>query len=489
MNILLIYPLFSDTFWGLKHALKFVRKKTGTPPLGLLTVAAMLPREWDLRLVDLNVSHLSDEDLEWADYGFVSAMVVQRDDAHRVINRCKAAGVPVVAGGPLFSGEHRDFPGVTHFVLNEAEVTLPLFLADLERGEPKLLYSTTCFPDLLNTPVPMWELADMKQYATMNIQFSRGCPFQCEFCNITSMFGRRPRTKSAEQLITELNRLYHLGWRGAVFVVDDNFIGNRKQLKDEVLPALIDWRRDKKGMPFNTEVSINLSDDDQLMGLMVEAGFNTVFVGIETPSEESLQECGKSQNRGRDLIESVKRIQGAGLEVQGGFILGFDSDTTSIFQQQIDFIARSGIVTAMVGLLQAPYGTRLYRRLEREGRLNTEMSGDNADGSTNIIPVMDPAVLKEGHRRVLAHIYSPRVYYDRVITFLREYRAPRVGVPRDRTNLLAFWRSIYRLGILGSERYHYWRLWAWTLFHRPRLFPQAITMAIYGHHFRTVCDP
>lgn len=488
MNVLLIYPVFADTFWGLKHALKFVHKKTGTPPLGLLTVAAMLPVEWDLRLVDLNVTPLSDVDITWADCAFVSAMVIQRDDAHRVINRCKASGLTVVAGGPLFTGEHAAFPGVDHFVLNEAEITLPLFLEDLARGNPQPMYTTSLFPDIRRTPAPRWDLVDMKHYATMNVQYSRGCPFNCEFCSITSMFGRVPRTKTSDQLISELDVLYGLGWRGAVFVVDDNFIGNARELKEDVLPALIRWRRGKKGIPFNTEVSINLSDDALLMKLMVEAGFNTVFVGIETPSEEGLAECSKSQNRGRDLLASVKRLQRAGLEVQGGFILGFDSDTTSIFQQQIDFIARSGIVTAMVGLLQAPYGTRLYRRLEQSGRLNDQMSGDNADGSTNIVPVMDAAVLRNGHRRVLSHIYSPRVYYDRVITFLREYRAPRVGVRRDRTNLMAFWRSIFWLGILGSERYHYWRLWAWTLFHRPRLFPQAITMAIYGHHFRRVCD-
>jgi len=486
MNILLVYPVFADTFWGLKHALKFVHKKTGTPPLGLITVAAMLPSEWNLRLLDLNVTTLSDDDIAWADYAFVSAMVIQRDDAHRVIDRCKASGLTVVAGGPLFSGEYGDFPGVDHFVLNEAEVTLPLFLCDLARGTPRPMYTTTVFPDIRKTPVPRWDLVDMKHYATMNIQYSRGCPFNCEFCSITSMFGRVPRTKTSDQLIAELDVLYGLGWRGSVFVVDDNFIGNARQLKEDVLPALISWRRDKKGIPFNTEVSINLSDDDLLMKLMVEAGFNTVFVGIETPSEDGLAECSKSQNRGRDLLASVKRLQRAGLEVQGGFILGFDTDTPSIFQQQMDFIAHSGVVTAMVGLLQAPYGTRLYRRMEKEGRLNTEMSGDNSDGSTNIVTLMDPDVLHEGYRNVLTHIYSPRVYYDRVISFLRELRPPRVGVRRDRSNLMAFFRSILRLGILGPERYQYWRLWFWTLTHMPRLFPQAISLAIYGHHFRRV---
>lgn len=488
MNILMIYPEFPDTFWSFKHALKFIRKKAGAPPLGLLTVASLLPAGWNKRLVDLNVTRLTDKDLAWADYAFVSAMIVQRDDARRVIARCKAAGVPVVAGGPLFTSEYEQFPEVDHFVLNEAEITLPLFLADLARGQPQRLYTTTEFPDIRQTPVPMWELLDMRHYATMSIQFSRGCPFDCDFCNITALFGRRPRTKTAAQLVAELDKLYQLGWRGAVFVVDDNFIGNKKQLKEEVLPALIEWRKGKVGIPLNTEVSINLADDEELMRLMVEAGFNTVFVGIETPDENSLAECNKFQNRGRDLVESVKRLQRAGLQVQGGFILGFDSDTPSIFDRQIEFIQKSGIVAAMVGLLQAPYGTKLYKRMAQEGRLQTEMSGNNADGSTNIVPKMDWEQLKEGYRRVLHQIYSPKMYYDRVITFLREYQPPRIGVYLDHDYLMAFWRSIYQLGIRGAERMHYWRLWLWTLFNKPRLFPEAITLAIYGYHFRKVCE-
>ncbi len=488
MNILMIYPEFPDTFWSFKHALKFVRKKASSPPLGLLTVAAMLPTDWKIRLRDLNAGRMTNRDLAWADCAFVSAMVVQREGAQKAIQRCKTAGVTVVAGGPLFTGEHQKFPLVDHFVLNEAEITLPQFLADLERGAPKRLYATTGFPDIRQTPAPMWELIKMKHYASMSIQFSRGCPFDCDFCNITALFGRRPRTKTAAQLIDELTRLYDLGWRGAVFVVDDNFIGNKKLLKNEILPALIRWRKGKTGMPFNTEVSINLADDPELTQMMVEAGFTTVFVGIETPDEDSLAECNKFQNKGRDLVASVKRLQRAGLQVQGGFILGFDNDTPSIFQRQIDFIQQSGIVSAMVGLLQAPYGTRLYRRMEKEGRLQEEMSGNNADGSTNIVPKMDLELLKEGYRRVLHQIYSPRMYYDRVITFLNEYKPPQVPFHFDWEQLMALWRSIVQLGIAGQERIYYWRLWLWTLLNKPRLFPQAITLAIYGYHFRKVCE-
>jgi radical SAM superfamily enzyme YgiQ (UPF0313 family) len=377
---------------------------------------------------------------------------------------------------------------VDHFVLNEAELTLPPFLADLANGCAQRIYATTEFPDIHQTPAPLWHLVDLKNYDTISIQFSRGCPYNCDFCNITALLGHRPRLKTAEQIIAELDDLYALGWRKGVFFVDDNFIGNKKQLKSEVLPALIEWRKDKVGMPFNTEASINLADDPELMRLMTQAGFDTVFVGIETPNVDSLIECSKTQNKNRDLVESVKRLQRAGLQVQGGFIVGFDSDTSSIFQQQIDFIQKSGIVTAMVGLLQAPPGTNLFERMKQEGRLVNDMSGDNADGSTNIVPKMGIDTLREGYHDILSHIYSPQFYYERVRTFLREYRPPKVNIHMDIQHILALWRSIYQLGIRGVERMHYWKLFFWTLFRRPRLFPLAITLAIYGFHFRTVAE-
>jgi radical SAM superfamily enzyme YgiQ (UPF0313 family) len=488
MKILMVYPEFPDTFWSFKHALRFIRKKAFAPPLGLLTVAAMLPPAWEVRLVDLNVTRLTQQDLAWADYVFISGMIVQREAAGAVIARCKQVGVKVVAGGPLFTIEYASFPDVDHFVLNEAEITLPQFLADLERGTPKRVYTTAEFPEIRQTPVPLWELADLKQYASISIQFSRGCPFNCGFCNITALLGHRPRTKTAAQVIAELDHIYALGWRGPVFFVDDNFIGNKRQLKSEVLPALIAWRQHNGGLRFSTELSINLADDEELMSMMVAAGFTAVFVGIETPDDDSLAECNKHQNRGRDLVESVRRMQRAGLQVQGGFIVGFDNDTPSIFQRQIEFIQKSGIVSAMVGLLQAFPGTQLYDRLENEGRLLSELSGDNVDGSTNIIPKMNIDVLHSGYENILHQIYSPKLYYERITTFLREYEPPKVHVNLDPQYLLALWRSVYRLGVKGVERAHYWRLWLWTLFHKPRLFPQAIELAIYGYHFRRVCE-
>jgi radical SAM superfamily enzyme YgiQ (UPF0313 family) len=488
VNILLLYPEFPDTFWSFKHALRFIRKKASSPPLGLLTIAAMLPEDWDKRLVDVNVTRLTQQDLAWANYAFISGMIVQKESARLLIADCQEASLPVVAGGPLFTSEYKDFVGVDHFVLNEAELTLPPFLYDLERGCARRVYTSSEHPDIHQTPAPLWGLAELNRYAAMSIQYSRGCPYHCEFCNVTALFGHRPRTKTAGQIITELDGLYNLGWRGPVFFVDDNLIGNKKRLKTELLPALIEWQKHRRHVPFHTEVSINLADDEELMHMLAEAGFNQVFIGIETPDEGSLTECSKRQNTNRDLLEDVRRIQRAGLQVQGGFIVGFDSDTPSIFQRQIDFIQSSGIVTAMVGLLQAPPGTRLYERLKQEGRLLNGLTGDNVDGTTNIVPAMSLETLRDGYKSILQGIYSPEAYYQRVKTFLGEYKSPKIKARLDLQHLLAFPRSVYHLGIRGKERSHYWKLLFWTLFRRPALLPLAVTLAIYGHHFRMVCE-
>jgi radical SAM superfamily enzyme YgiQ (UPF0313 family) len=323
----------------------------------------------------------------------------------------------------------------------------------------------------------------------MCIQFTRGCPFGCDFCNVTALLGHNPRLKTSDQIIAELDYLDRLGWERNIFFVDDNFIGNKKALKVEVLPAIIEWqKKNRRRKSFITEASINLADDRELLKLMVDAGFISVFVGIETPNEMSLQECHKSQNKNRDLIASVKRLQRAGLQVMGGFIVGFDNDSPSIFQRQIEFIQRSGIVTAMVGLLQAPFGTPLYTRLAAEGRLLHEMSGDNTDGSTNIIPRMDAEVLRNGYREIVRKIYSPKLFYERVKIFLENYN-PAVRLQKiDFQEFLALLRSIYYLGIKGVERLYYWKLFFWTLFTCPHKFPMAITFTIYGFHFRTVSD-
>lgn len=490
MKILLVYPEYPDTFWSFSYALRFVSKKAANPPLGLLTVASMLPREWEKKLIDMNVQKLEDNDLLWADYVFLSAMSIQKESVDGVLKRCRAAGVKVIAGGPLFTQDREEFSDVDYLVLNEAEITLPLFLDDLRQGRPDHIYTSDQWADVRTTPVPLWELIQLKHYASMNIQYSRGCPFDCEFCNITSLYGRIPRTKDSDQVIRELEKLYSLGWRGGVFFVDDNFIGNKVKLKSELLPPLIQWM-EKRKYPFSlfTEASINLADDDDLLELMVQAQFDAVFIGIESPNEESLDECTKIPNRNRDLIASIRKIQGFGLEVQAGFIVGFDKDPASIFERMIGFIQESRIATAMVGLLNAPRGTKLYQRLLRENRLMKSVTGDNTDFSMNFIPKMSYEALISGYRKIIETIYSPKYYYARVKQFLRDYKPPQKKVFHARwSHIKAGMKSVFILGILGRERFQYWKLFLWSLFRRPRLFPLAITFSIYGYHFRKVFE-
>ena len=488
MRTLLIYPKFPDTFWSFKYALSFIHKKTAFPPLGLLTVTSLLPDDFQKRLVDTNVRSLTNDDLSWAELVFIGGMAVQRESAKKIITRCKSMGLKIVAGGPLFTAEPEAFEEVDHLVLDEAEVTLPRFIEDLKTGHPKKIYRAGGYCDISRTPIPSYDLIDIKKYASLSIQFSRGCPFNCEFCNVTALFGHRSRIKTPEQIIAELDIIYYAGWRGPIFFVDDNFIGNKNILKSELLPALIEWRKNKKGCAFFTEASINLADDPELLDMIVRAGFDSVFIGIESPDDACLKECQKTQNMNRDLLQSIKIIQKAGLQVMGGFIVGFDSDTPSIFQRQIDFIQKSGIAAAMVGLLQAPPGTRLFDRLKRENRVATEFSGDNVDGTTNIIPQMGYERLLEGYRLIMKQIYSPGNFYKRVKIFLNEVKANNVALTINRQKLLAFVHSCFRLGIWEKERFQYWRLVLWTLIRRPRLLSLAVTLAIYGHHYRKICE-
>lgn len=488
MNVLLVYPEFPATFWSFKHALKFIGKKSSFPPLGLLTVAAMLPDEWQLRLADLNVKRLRQKDIAWADMVLISAMTVQQDSAGEVIKQAKALGKKVVAGGPLFTCEPDKFPEVDHLILNEAEMTLKPFLNDLENGWPRRVYAEKSYPKLTDTPAPRWDLINIKHYASLSIQFSRGCPFNCDFCNVTALLGHRPRLKSTAQIIGELDAIHATGWRGSVFFVDDNFIGNKRVLKRELLPALVQWQQTHQGIPFYTEASINLADDVELMDLMAAAGFDTVFVGLETPSEESLKDCNKKQNVGRDLVASVHTIQRHGLQVQGGFIVGFDTDNETIFQRQVDFIQNSGIVTAMVGILQAPVGTALYERMKKEGRLLGNSLGNNTKAVSNFVTKMHPDKLREGYHNLFKGLYLPKPYYKRVKTFLQNYKPPQVTQPIDFIKFRAFMRSNLRLGILGRERFHYWKLLLWVLLRKRALLPTAVNLAIIGHHFRKVYE-
>jgi radical SAM superfamily enzyme YgiQ (UPF0313 family) len=418
-------------------------------------------------------------------------MAVQKDSTKEVINRCQKFDTRVVAGGPLFTTGHEEFDGVDHFVLGEAEVTLSPFLQDLEKGCAQHIYTSAKWPDIRKTPIPMWSLIDMKKYASMNLQYSRGCPFNCEFCDIIVLNGHRPRTKDKHQMLAELDAIYAHGWRDSVFVVDDNFIGNKRKLKKEILPSIIEWMEDKKHpFPFCTEASINLANDEELMQLMTKAGFNRVFVGIETPHEESLVECNKMPNKNRDMVALVRKIQNYGFEVQGGFIVGFDSDPLSIFKSQINFIQKSGIVTAMVGLLNAPPGTRLHQRLKTENRLLKGFSGDQMDGSLNFIPKMNHETLINGYKNILHTIYSPKHYYERVKIFLKEYKPrPRQGrLQIQFYHITGFLNSVWVLGIKERGRRYYWRFFVSTLLKRPRAFPISMSLAVYGFHFRKITE-
>ncbi len=490
MKALLIYPEIPKTFWGFNYALKILKRKSAFPPLGLMTVANLLPKNWSCKMVDMNVESLKAKDISFADIVFISAMTIQRESVKNVIKMCKDFGKKIVAGGPLFTSEPFNFEDVDHLVLNEAEITLPLFLKDLEKGDLKRIYSTTNFADITETPPPDLTLLKLNKYASMSIQFSRGCPFDCDFCNVTALFGHRPRTKKVSQIIEELDNLYHTGWRRGIFFVDDNFIGNKKVVKNELLPALIEWRRGKEGVPFFTEVSINIADDEELIKMMCRAGFDTVFIGIETPDDESLCECSKHQNVKRNLVEDVKKIHSLGLQVQAGFIVGFDNDTESSFEKLYHFIQKSGIATAMVGLLQAPYGTKLYEKMKSMGRLKENITGSNTDFTTNIVLKMDYETIMKKYREMVCNLYKPENYYKRLKTFLKDYTAVKQNEPKDfkfkMEQIKAFLRSTMRIGILGKERFYYWKLLLWTALFKPSYFSLSVSLAIYGYHFRKI---
>jgi radical SAM superfamily enzyme YgiQ (UPF0313 family) len=485
MNVLFIYPEMPDTFWSFKHALRFVSKKAAFPPLGLLTIASLVPAHWNKKLVDMNVRRLEDKDLMWADYVFISAMHVQKKSTIKVIDRCKKFEVKVVAGGPYFTTSSDEFPEIDHLILGEAEDILPAFFQDLNSGTPKRCYTSDTKPDLSLTPLPHWDLIDFKNYDSMLVQFSRGCPFDCEFCDIVLLNGRKQRTKSPYQFVQEIDTLYKKGWRGTVFVVDDNFIGTKKKVK-EMLRSLGQWMEENdRPFHFLTEASINLAEDKELMDLMTYAGFNKVFIGVETPNEESLKETNKHQNTRKNLMDAVRTIQKNGMEVMGGFIIGFDSDPSKIFDMQIDFIQSSGITTAMVGLLQALPGTKLWQRLRSEGRLLAESSGNNTDYFVNFIPRMDAAKLTEGYKRVIETIYSPRAYYKRCIVFLKTYRQKTVS-KIDASCIKAFLKSVWHIGIKneGKFRKYYWKLLIKSLIINPKMFGEAVRLAIVEIHFQ-----
>ena len=490
MKVLLVYPEFPDTYWSFRHALKFEGKKAAFPPLGLLTVSAMLPPDWERRLVDMNVETLRAESIEWADIVMVSAMIVQNESLEEVVSLCRQLGKKVVVGGPYVSTSSERLPDADHIFIGEAEATLPEFINDLRLGIPRRIYQADERPSLELTPVPDFSLIDMRHYSAMNVQYSRGCPFNCEFCDIIEIYGRVPRTKSNEQMLAELEALKETGWRGLVFIVDDNFIGNKKNVR-LFLPDLIEWSRDN-GNPFAyiTEASLNLADDEALLQQMEAAGFGRIFVGIETPVEESLKQTQKGQNTRRSLLDSIHKIQSYGMEVMAGFIVGFDSDPDDIFDRQIRFIRESGIPLAMVGLLAALPDTQLWRRLEKENRLLDVSTGNNTDCSINFIPKMDAARLAEGYKSVLRNIYSPREYYHRALDCLSRFHADRIE-PRQVSflnDLRAFSNLLFTLGIRDRSRMEFWAYFYQVVRHHTRDIAHALTLAAMGYHFRKITE-
>jgi radical SAM superfamily enzyme YgiQ (UPF0313 family) len=487
MNVLLIYPRFPDTFWSFKHAIAFLGKRAAQPPLGLMTVAALLPSTWSKRLVDTNVESLRDSDLAWADVAFLSGMHVQQQHLLAIVAQCRARGLRTVIGGPITSSMSAAALQADHIVIGEAEDLIATLARDLEAGAALPSYEAPERPVMAHSPLPDLSLINMNRYNTMMVQYSRGCPFNCEFCDIIEIYGRQPRTKEVQQVIAELDQLQQAGWRDAVFIVDDNFIGNKKRAK-ELLRAIAEWRG-AHAHPFRfvTEASLNLADDLELLQLMKDAGFTSVFLGIETPDETSLIANHKLQNTRRDLLESIELIQSYGIEVMGGFILGFDTDREDVFDRLVEFIQRSAIPVAMVGLLQAMPGTQLFRRLHREGRILDAGGGDNTDCSLNFLPRMDTDRLVAGYRSVMQRIYSPAAYYHRVTMLMRRCQQDRSG-RLCYANLRAFFTSIVRLGLLDRGRLSYWKFLLSTALRYPSSLGVAMTLAVKGYHFQVMTE-
>ncbi len=491
MKILLIYPEYENTFWNVKKVLRVLGKKAAYPPLGLLTVAAMLPNHWEKKLTDMNCETLKEEHIKWADYVLISSIVGQKQSTKKVVNKVHEIGKTIIAGGSLFTTQWEEFSNIDTIVLGESEEIIPVLVKDMENKNLKKIYSMEEYPAIQKAPIPEWNLINLSYYNSVCIQLSRGCPYNCEFCDVVQLNGRIPRIKSKEQIIAELDSINELGWRAGVFFVDDNFIGNKVILKKKLLPAIMKWQKEKK-YPFtlSTQVSINLSDDPELMEMMTGAGFSTVFVGIETPDPDGLEECGKYHNRNRNLLGSVKKIQNMGFEVNAGFILGFDSDKETIFQNQIDFIQKSGIVAAMVGLLNVSPKSRLHERLKKANRLldHKSSNGNISELSElNFIPRMNAKTLIDGYWKVLSTIYSPKFYFERIRTFLSEYRPKKVKPPKVRFyHIRGLFSSLWFLGIIENGRHYYWNLILWSIFKRPNLLPYAVGLPLGLLHFKTL---
>jgi len=506
-RVLMIYPRFPRSFWDFIEAIKLLGLGSTMPPLGLATIAAMLRKEdFEIRtIIDMNFRELTDSDIIWAELVMISAMLVQSEAVRALIARLKKQGKTVVVGGP-FPTSYPDevlAMGADHIIMGEAEVTLPPFIEDWNAGHPQKIYSYESVhgrtviglnregrPDITNTPVPRWDLLELSRYSSLAVQYSRGCPFSCEFCDVVNLFGHIPRVKTSDQMMIEIEEIWQTGWRGTIFLVDDNFIGNKNSVR-EFLLALIEWQ-ERRGFPFSffTEASMNLANEDmgEILDLMVEAGFEEVFVGIESDNPDVLAQMGKRQNKG-DLSEKVATIQRAGLNVTAGFIIGADGDKPEAFANMFDFIQCNGIVIAMLGLMTAIKGTHLYDRLLREGRLRRESSGNNTHQfEFNFRPMQDERILIEGYIDLLSKLYSSKNYYERCLTLRSKLgkgltRASQTSWRNVRAMLRVFYHNLVK-----EPDWEFIKYISWTLVTTPGKFPEAITAAAKFLHFREITE-
>ena len=491
MRVLLLHPLFPKSFWSFDKALELIGRKVSLPPLGMITVAAILPQTWEFRLVDRNVHFETEADWAWADLIIISGMIVQKPDLLHLIREAKRRGKLVAVGGPYVTSvpEAAQEAGVDFLVLDEGEITLPLLVEALERGETSgVIRANGEKPDVTTTPIPRFDLLDLKAYNDMSVQFSRGCPFQCEFCDIIVLYGRKPRTKTPAQLLAELQTLYDLGWRRSIFVVDDNFIGNKRNVK-LLLRELGPWMA-TRGYPFrlSTEASVDLAQDDELLELMVAANFSAVFLGIETPDTDSLTLTQKFQNTRNSLMESVQKINRSGLRVMAGFIIGFDGEKPGAGRRIIDFVEATAIPQALFSMLQALPTTALWYRLQKEGRLLEGQEEANIHQATliNFIPTRPLEELAREYVSCFWELYEPDRYLARVYRhFLqmkptphkKKFRKPELA--DIRALFIIFWRQ----GLKRNTRFQFWRQLFAILKHNPGVFQPYLINCAHIEHF------